>query len=141
MLPFLNTSSSNLRLLSLLLRNPRLRPRGPWRRTFLHLLLPRHPRQPVEEQGRRNVEDDESPHDAKVPPPRAILRAELDQIDICVRGRAEFALCCSVGVKDVAAESTDVCAHVVSAGLTTDRVEGGIFDFGAGDFRVGDTGR
>ncbi len=67
-----------------------------WR--LLNLLLSWHPSKPVKEQGRKDVEDDECPHDPKIPPAVFIMAAQLRQIHIRVARGAKFALVCCIWV-------------------------------------------
>lgn len=65
----------------------------------------------------------------------------MHQVNVRIGSGAEFALRGGVGVEDVAAIERAVGFHVLAAGLVTRGVEGGIFDVGASDFGVRETGR
>lgn len=122
--------------------HPRLLPtRRLGRRTLLHLLLPRHPRQPVEEDCGGDVEDDEDPHESEVPPTVAVLHVQLSQIGVRVPRGAEFALRCGVRVVDVTAGATGVGLEVIEAGLVGGWVEVDVFNIGTSDVCVGEAGR
>lgn len=135
------SQSLHLLIPSLHLRRIRLRPRHRIRRRLLqHLLLPRHPRQPIQEQRPEDIKDDKHPHDAEVPPPGRILAGQLREVDVRVGGGAEVAFGCGGGVGEIAAHGADVVAHVLPAGLVGGWVEGDEFDGGADDLIVGETG-
>ena len=103
-------------------------------RLLLSLRLLRHPRQPVHQQRRTNVEDDESPHDPKVPPPMAILYVEAREQEFI--GGCESAKPASRrGVREleVAASKGNVLLEELTAGLAGWWIDSDIFDVGTND--------
>lgn len=132
-----------LRLLipSMNLGHIRLCPRNGIRRSLLRDgLLPRNAGQPIKEESAKDVEDDESPHDAEIPPSRAILTAQQHQILVRAGSGAESAVGCSLSIGEVTACRVDVVLHVLTAGLTGGWVEAEVFDRGADDGGVGEAG-
>lgn len=112
------------------------------RRSLLLLGLPllRHSSEPVKENRPTNVKGDERPHDSKVAPALRVTRTDGGQICVRVRYRAKLAGLRGVGVRDVPACPADIALQIFSAGLPARGIEDGIFDVGAGNINVSETG-
>ena len=104
----------------------------------MDLLLPRHPRQPIQKQRREDIKADKGPHNPEVPPSIRVVAAKLRQVLVRVAGAAEFALRSGVGVCEVASKGRDVGRHVGGTVGAGGWVEVREFDLGTDDAGVGE---